>query len=93
MPLSDVIQVFLRDSGLGSRSRTQEVFQAWTEACSAEPARVRPVAFRNGELVVEVASSALLYELKTFTGDGFRRKANEILGEGRIRRLVVKLMS
>ena len=54
---------------------------------------MRPVAFRNGDLTVEVASSALLQELKSFTADGFRRKANEILGDARIRRVVVKLMS
>ena len=35
----------------------------------------------------------MLQELKNFTGDRYRRKANQILGDERIRRVVVKLKS
>jgi len=87
--IGDAIQAFLREAGLGSRSRDSEVFRAWREAYGGEDAR--PVAFRNRDLVVEVDSSALLQDLRSFTADRFRRKANELLGDERIRRVVVKL--
>jgi hypothetical protein len=89
--LGDVIQTFFSEKGLGSRSRNRVVFNAWSEAIGDQAAQ--PVAFRRGDLVVEVNSSALLQELKSFTGDRFRRRANEILGVDRIRRIVVKLKS
>ena len=91
VPLGDAIQSFLRESGLNARSQDREVFQAWEQAFGSD--RARPVSFRRGDLVIEVASSALLAELKSFTGDRFRRKANQILGGQRIRRVVVRLMS
>jgi hypothetical protein len=34
-----------------------------------------------------------LQDLKSYSGDRFRRRANQILGEERIRRIVVKLTS
>jgi hypothetical protein len=40
-----------------------------------------------------VTSSSLLQDLKSYSGDRFRRKANQILGEEKIRRIVVKLTS
>ena len=43
------------------------------------------------DLLVEVESSAHLQELKQFTGEDFRRRANERLGRERIRRVVFKL--
>lgn len=89
VPLGDAIQAFLREAGLGAKGRDSEVFRAWREAYKRDDAR--PVAFRNRDLVVEVDSPALLQDLKSFTGDRFRRRTNEILGEERIRRVVVKL--
>jgi hypothetical protein len=53
------------------------------------------VRFDEGELVVEVSSAAHLNELKSFTGDAFRRQANERLVKhghrATIRRVVFKL--
>lgn len=91
MALGDAIQTFFSEKGLGSRGRNRVTFDAWREAFGDQSAQ--PVAFRRGDLVVEVESSALLQELKSFTGDRFRRRANEILGDDRIRRVVVKLKS
>ncbi|MEM7307145.1 MAG: DUF721 domain-containing protein [Planctomycetota bacterium] len=92
VPLADAIQGFLREAGLGSRTRNQEVFEAWKQAFGERP-RVRPVSFRSGDLTIEVGSAALRQELKSFTADNFRRKANQILGDTRIRRVIVKPMS
>jgi len=91
VPLGDAISSFLREAGLGARSKDHEVFRAWAEAYGKDDAR--PVAFRNRALHLEVFSTSLCQDLKSFSGDRFRRKANQILGEERIRRIVVKLTS
>lgn len=91
VPLSDAIQAFLKDSGIRAKGRDGEVYRAWNEAYGSTDAR--PVALRRGALHVEVTSTSVLQDLKSFSGDRFRRKANQILGEERIRRIVVKLTS
>ncbi len=53
--------------------------------------RARAVRFRSGELTVEVDSSAHYQELKNFTGDQYRRKANKLLGSERVQRVIFKL--
>ncbi len=89
VPLAEAIQAFLREAGIGSRGSDAAVFNAWRQAYGGDDAR--PVTFRNRDLVVEVATPALLQDLKSFHGDRLRRKANQILGEDRIRRVLVKL--
>lgn len=91
VPLGDAIQAFLKEAGIGAKGRDGEVFRAWNEAYGSTEAR--PVAFRNRALHLEVTSPALLQDLKSYSGDRFRRRANQILGEERIRRIVVKLTS
>jgi hypothetical protein len=49
------------------------------------------VRFENGELEVAVRSAAHLQELQSFTGDSFRKKANQRLGSERIRSVVFRL--
>ena len=88
-PIGDEIRAFLRDTGIGIAPLEARVFRAWREACGGDAAR--PVAFRSRDLVVEVATPALLQDLKSFNGDRFRRRANELLGDERIRRVIVKL--
>ena len=91
-PIRDVLQAFLRESGLRSGPRTDEVFEAWLGVVGEGLARhARPVRFQRGELTVEVDSAAHLQELKGFTGEGFRTKANAELGSTRIRRVVYRL--
>lgn len=68
------------------------MFHAWTEA--AGPAWGRrgvPTAFRGGQLTVEVATSVHLAELKGFHGEGIRVRANTLLGETCIHKVVFKL--
>lgn len=91
-PFSEALERFLSTSGLAPRMRAARVFQAWNEAAGEALARrARPVAFRAGELVVEVDSSAHLGELRGFTGEDLRRRANERLGSERILRVVYRL--
>jgi len=54
-------------------------------------ANAKPVRFRNGELSVDVKSSSMLYELRSFTGEGIRNAANEKLGQEAIRKVAFRL--
>lgn len=90
--MSDAVGAFLRASGIGARTRHVPVYRAWNDAVGADLARrARPVRFERGELVVEVDSSAHFQELVAFTGEGFRERVNEILGEPGIRRMTFRL--
>jgi len=90
--MQDAMGRFLRASGLGARMRGWPVFQAWIDVAGTELARhARPVRFERGELVVEVGSAAHYQELASFTGEGYRLRANERLGKPEIRRIVFRL--
>jgi hypothetical protein len=91
-PIDELIRNFLRNKGIRSGGGYSIVFKAWTEALEAGMrAHAQPVRFRSGELTVEVDSAVHLQEMKNFTGDDYRRKANEHLGKNTIRRVVFKL--
>ena len=82
----------MREEGLGQQGKSARVFRAWNEALDDDVKRAaRPVRFRGRELAVEVSSSAALYELRNFTGEDYRRAANEILGSEVIRRVAFRL--
>lgn len=67
---------------------------AWSNAAGPTwKQHAHPVAFRAGQLTVEVSSSVRLSELKSFHGEGIRAKANTALGEARIHKVVFKLKS
>lgn len=53
--------------------------------------RTRAVRFERGQLVVEVESAALLAELKSFTGDRYRRALNRELGSETVRSVTFQL--
>jgi len=89
--MSDAVGAFLHASGIGARTRHVPVFRAWNDAVGPALARrARPVRFERGELVVEVDSATHFQELVAFTGEGFRERANEILGEPGIRRVTFR---
>lgn len=72
---------YLDVSGLGARLGHFQVYRAWSQACGMNLSkRARAVKFARNELVVEVDSAAHLAELASFTGEGRRKRANEILG-------------
>ena len=86
--MADAVQQFLRTSRLDRRLVEHEVLAAWGQALGpAQAARARAVRFRDGELLVEVASAPLLQELTTFTGEGHRRAVNRRLGAEHIQRV------
>lgn len=86
--LGDALRGLLRASGLDERLAEQEVLAAWRAAVGPRlEERARALRFSRGELLVEVASAAHLTELKSFTGEGYRRAANRRLGTERIRRV------
>ena len=88
----DSLKAFLRESGLGARMRDWKVYEAWSDALGAEMSRrALAVRFDKGELLVEVGSAVHLHELRNFTGEQYRRVANQRLGQERIRRVAFKL--
>jgi hypothetical protein len=96
--LQDAVSTFLRSTGLDAHVRHWKIFEAWAQALGAELGqRARAVRFQDGELTVEVESAAHLQEFKNFTGDGFRRTANEHLektgSRDSIRHVAFKLKS
>jgi len=92
--IADLVRGFLREHGLARSGGDERVFAAWNEAAGASwKARAVPVAFRGGQLTLEVASSLDLQELKSFRGEGFRARANGSLGQTMIHKLAYKLRS
>jgi hypothetical protein len=93
-PIGDILRQFLKDSGLRRTSGDERVLSAWSQAAGdVWKTRAAPVLLRAGQLTVEVASAPYLAELRGFHGEGIRRRANAILGEERIRKVVFKLRS
>jgi len=90
--MQDALGGFLRASGLAGRMGYWPVFQAWIEALGVDLARrAKPVRFERGELLVEVDSAAHFQELASFTGEGYRERANARLPKPDIRRVVFRL--
>jgi len=90
--IGDVVQRFLRASGLSAQMKHFAVYAAWDAALGKDLARrARPVGFQAGTLSVEVQSSAHLHELQNFTGEQFRTLANARLGKSEIRKVVFRL--
>lgn len=83
---------FLAATGLAHRQKDAAIYAAWDDAVGPELAQTaRATSFRQGQLVVEVASSALLQELVGFTGETHRARANQLLDSPRIRRVTFRL--
>jgi len=90
-PIGDAIHAFLRESGLGLSAREARVFRAWHDAVDpVTRSRTTPVRFTHGTLTVEVGSAPLLQELRSFTGEAARVRANAAFSEPPIRRVVFK---
>ncbi len=91
-PAKLVLERYLRETGLGARLRDETVFKAWRDAVGPTlAARARAVRFEHGQLDVVVRSASHLQELSTFTGEGYRKKANLRIGSERIRAVVFRL--
>ena len=91
-PVKDVLAGWLKHTGLASKFRDAQVFDAWRAALGPTLAtRAAPVRFDDGELTIEVRSAAHLHELENFTGEQHRRTANKKLGAERIRRVIFRL--
>jgi len=91
-PLGDAVHRFLAASGLAQRRKDAAVYAAWDDAVGPDLAtKARATSFKQGQLVVEVASSALLQELVGFTGEGFKARANTLLERPLIRRVTFRL--
>jgi hypothetical protein len=91
-PLADAVQRYLAATGLAQRRKDASIYAAWDDAVGPELAlTARASSFSKGQLVVEVASSALLQELVGFTGEGFKQRANSLLDRPHIRRVTFRL--
>lgn len=91
-PLGDAVQRYLAAAGLAQRRKDAAIYAAWDDAVGPELAlTARATSFSKGQLVVEVASSALLQELVGFTGEDFKQRANSYLDRPHIRRVTFRL--
>lgn len=89
--IQDALQGYLKSKGLKARPLSGKVFSAWRKAVGEQLGkRAIPVKFQNGELTLEVESATHLQELQNFTGEGFRVRANEILGDEHIKRVAFR---
>ncbi len=90
--LGEALGGFLRESGLGTKLRDWDVYEAWSKALGPEFAlRARPVGFSRGELIIEVESAAHMHELRNFSGESLRQETNQILGSQRVLAVLFKL--
>lgn len=91
-PLGDAVRRYISAAGLGQRRKDAAVYAAWDDAVGPELARTaRATSFSKGQLVVEVASSALLQELVGFNGEDLKQRANALLDRPHIRRVTFRL--
>jgi hypothetical protein len=86
--MQEVLAQFLERSGLRKGMQGAEAMRAWAEALGPAAERAQAVRFQDGELLVEVQSAPHFHELKNFTGEDYRRAANQRLGRETIRRVV-----
>ena len=71
--------------------REQRVVEAWAEAVGPEIlARAKAAQLRGTTLMVEVDSAALLQEMRNFTGEKHRLRANGILGSATILKIIYR---
>jgi hypothetical protein len=93
-PIADAIRTFLRSSALQRSKGDDKVFSAWADAAGETWSRhAVPTSFRGGQLFVEVSSSVRMSELRGFHLAGIQARANQALGEKRIKKVVLKLKS
>ena len=87
----DLLGSVTRQVGLNRSKPAHPSFKAWDDVAGPELARVaRPVRFRAGELAIDVSTATHYHELVAFTGEGLRRRVNDLLGEEIVRKLVFK---
>lgn len=90
--VGQVLKDYLARTHLGRHLAASRVFKAWQAAAGPTLSqRAQAVRFERGELLVEVRSSAHLHELSNFSGERYRRTANQQLGEELIRRIVFQI--
>ncbi len=90
--MNDALSEFLEHSRLLQRTKAIPAFEAWDEAVGPKIATsARAVAYRRGELVIEVDSQALLSELRGFAAEDLRTRADALLDGASIRKLTFKL--
>ena len=81
-PLEGVLESLLARLGLPSPSVSKSLDEGWDEMAGAPwSGQTRPLFIREGELVVEAISPALVGMLRYAIGDLMRR-LDEQLGEG-----------
>ncbi len=89
--IADALKEALKTHGVRRGQPANPVFEAWNHAAGPLAPRAVPVRFQNGELLIQVESSAHYQELTQFTGSMLHAKTNELLGDRRVTRVVFKL--
>ena len=87
---ADLLGGILRQAGVNPQR--QRVARAVDEALGPDRAdRVEIRGFRNGHLVLEVESSPLLAELRSFDAEGLRQRINERLDNAAVAKISFRL--
>lgn len=90
--IGDALSQYLKDSGLGVLLKHQNIYRAWARVVGPGIApQTRIVAFRRGALIVEVASSSLYAELKTFYLPSLVASVQQQMGSKRVRAIKLRL--
>jgi predicted nucleic acid-binding Zn ribbon protein len=87
--VSEVLNRLAQDRGWQQRLRDGEVHERWSDIVGADLAgHAQPVRLHGGVLVVRVASAAWATQLR-YLAPRLVARANEVLGEQRVRRVQV----
>ena len=86
--IGDALKSYLKDSGLETLLKNQDVIRAWQKVTGPEiAAQTRIVGLKRGTLVVEVASSALYAELNTYYLKDLAASIREEMKNRKIRKI------
>jgi len=90
--IRDALNIFLKESGLGISLKNQAVRKAWEKVVGPEIAsRTRMVAFKRGAVTIEVASSSLYSELKTYYMRSLVDSVQQEMGNKKVKSLKFRL--
>ena len=90
--IDELLTKFLRTSGVREAARISQFRKAFEAAAGPEVAdRTRVCGLRDGQLTVEVDSSALLAELSCFRKDAILEAINETVAKAGLRAIRFRL--
>ncbi len=88
--ISEVIQAFLKESGLESRLKEVELINSWEEIVGTMISkRTKKIEIKNGKMIIYLKSSVVKNELMMLR-ESLKNSLNEKAGEEIIKEIVLK---